>query len=259
MHTDGLSHQPVRYISSLWCMVFWIGVFGIGCTVKENGPATAVHPEFVLSTPALERGRFSSDGAREVVISPSGERIVARVSASEQDHLFVWDATTGELVSSWTTSAAGFGQLLCSYDAGVVCRSVSDSVIVWDTRSNQELLRFDTKQPAAVAVSYDGKLLARYVESAPHGIELWNLETGNQTGILQHGTGNRQRNDSSAPRRDSPVYLRFSPDGTTLIAQRGGASRPTFGMFRANNGLANFGDTLILRTRWRSHRTESGW
>jgi WD40 repeat protein len=198
------------------------------------------------------RHRIEGPGG-SVAVRPDGRWIASVVGghpATESDkagELRIWDARTGEVIQTLPL-APTFHRLAFARDGGRLALAATDgSVLLWDTKTRQELLRTrpHTQSVSSVAFSRDGRSVA--TASWDQTAKVWNAQTGEMVHTLRghsgwlhsvafHPDGKRLATageDASVRIWDaqtglelqelrghkSPVYgVSFSPDGRFLVS-----------------------------------------
>jgi hypothetical protein len=149
--------------------------------------------------------RGHTAGVLSVGFSPDGKRLA---SASVDQTVKVWDATTGQETLSWKGHSVCAPVVAFSPDGKLLVKSSWNSgygVEVWDATSGQErfTLKGHTKWVVGVAFSPDGKRLAS--ASWDQTVRLWDTTTGQEMLTLKGHP-------------DMVFSVAFSPNGQRLAS-----------------------------------------
>jgi WD40 repeat protein len=155
----------------------------------------------------------SSIGA--VTFSPDAKMIVSRYNNAKAT---VWDASSGQQISSLEGNIYGFSTLIFSPDTRTM-GSVMGNIDLWDVSSGRQLrtLKGNAFAVKFFALSRDG-ILATWV-SQDKVVKLWDLASGGppRTLLLNEAIAS-QHHASPHPfmRFDAPMAADFSPDGRII-------------------------------------------
>ncbi len=170
--------------------------------------------------PMLALASFEASLSMQVAVSPTGDQAVAALGEKTAQVLRLPD---GEILAQWTGSPGHIRELeYCQEGRMVAALGSSSSVHLWDSRSGQEVLRFDghAERVLALAVMPDGDHIATGDRAGR--ILLWDSRSGSIEQELRTG--------------GPPVtVLACSPDGQSVAASFDGgadailAVKPTVG------------------------------
>jgi WD40 repeat protein len=134
----------------------------------------------------------------ELIFNPDSELLLGVSGSSEEQPLYLWDATTGKLLRTWKTKGYQFafhpnGKTLAfvEYQSGKI---FFHDLGTWELLKKMQ----GQKSTRKIVFSPDGNLLATNGEK---GIELWNVATGELLRTIEEST---------------VWQLSFSPNGTLL-------------------------------------------
>lgn len=136
----------------------------------------------------------------QIALSSNGRFLIC--GAKHDGFVYLWDATKGRLISSFSTHSHRVGGVAISSDGSFAAVSAHE-LQIWDLRGQHPPApsRFEDIHPRALTFSPDGEELA--ISISLEGILLWNVGLGAETKWLR------------APKSDFQV-LEYSSDGLYL-------------------------------------------
>ncbi len=196
-------------------LVAALAAFGFGCA-SSGGEAT-IDGAQVTVRELLTLDAFDA----YVAFSPDGRTLATGIrgeNPAPPGELKLWDVATGELLATMRGHSSGIIAVAFSPDGRTVATGGLDNTVrVWDVASAalRGTLRGHRSEVVEIVFSPDGRTLASSAAFPSRGatlrdsdeIRLWDVETGQERGVLQFE--NLDRTDIYA--------LAFSPDGRGLV------------------------------------------
>jgi WD40 repeat protein len=145
------------------------------------------------SAPLPHRGAI-----RALDWSPDGQAIVT----GGDDMAYLWEVTTGKLVSRLQHQGAVYAIAFSSDGKTVITGSQDKSARLWETATGKAIMSLEHQEPVnVVAISPDGKTLA--TGGGEKTAKLWDAATGKLLARFEH--------------QSAIVAVTFSPDGKTVM------------------------------------------
>jgi dipeptidyl aminopeptidase/acylaminoacyl peptidase len=153
-----------------------------------------------------------------IAFTPDGKTVATgtgayRAAGLHEGMVRIWDRDTGKLLHLLVGHGPAVASLAFSPDGKLLAAGTWDArVQIWDVATGQE--RCGLEHPAgvaSVAFAPDGKTLAAatLADRAGYSVHLWDVTTGRERRRLQGRFGDR----------GSPVLVRYTPDGATVVAK----------------------------------------
>ena len=109
--------------------------------------------------------------------SPDSKYIASAGAYMGSEHIWIWDAETGQIVMRFPAHAGTINTLSWSHDGSLIASGSTDKTVgIWQARDGQLVAQFagHTNAIQSVRWSPDGKLLAS--GSSDHTVRVWDVE-----------------------------------------------------------------------------------
>jgi WD40 repeat protein len=158
-------------------------------------------PAYCGDDPELFTLKAHGPGVTTVAFFPGGKRLLSR---GDDGTVRTWDVASGKQLALVSEDGAQITVIGPAPGGAVVAAFRTGKVVLWE-RGEERTLVTSTQQPAAVAVTSDGKRVA--VGDAAGGLKVYEAETGKE---LCECVGHAKAIDSAS--------LAFSPDDKLLVS-----------------------------------------